>query len=95
MKTTIPEKMVEVCDFCHREAYLQTCDVCSRQFCLTDNGKVTASWGFTKLCRECSTRDDVHKVCEKYAKQLSPIFKRRDVTLRHLPQNEQNGEPPK
>lgn len=34
MKQTIPAKTVEVCDLCHREAYLQSCAACGRQFCL-------------------------------------------------------------
>lgn len=85
MKTTIPEKTVDVCDFCHREGYLETCDVCGRQFCLIDNGIVAGSYGSMDICKECARRDDVHKVCERYAKQLKPIYKRRMTALRRLP----------
>ena len=88
MKTTISEKTVEVCDFCHQEGFLTRCDVCDRQFCLIDEATVASSWGFTSLCRECVKRDDVCKVCERYAKQLTLIFKKRDAALMHLPKNE-------
>ena len=84
MKTTIPERTVEVCDRCRREGYLQTCEVCGAKFCLTCQGIVGQCWGFTELCRECAHRDDVKELCHFYAKQLTPIFKRRHEALVRL-----------
>ena len=84
MKKTMPKKTVEVCDFCQREGCLETCHVCGREYCLTCNGIVTASWGFLTLCRKCAGRDDVQAICDRYAEQLTPVFKRRTAALKRL-----------
>ena len=84
MKTTVPAKEIEVCDFCHRDGYLQNCWVCGRQFCLSDEGTVAGSFGFTKVCRACSLRDDVGLVCDKFAKLIAPILRKRDAALQRL-----------
>ena len=80
-----PAQTVDVCDFCKREGqFLQSCDVCGREFCLIDEGTVTACWGFTQLCRECAGREDVQKICRKYADQLTPIYRKRKAALKRL-----------
>ncbi|MHC4592711.1 MAG: hypothetical protein ACYS8L_08470 [Planctomycetota bacterium] len=85
MKIKQPAKEVEVCDFCHREDYLQRCSVCRRQFCLADEGTVPGSYGFTTLCRTCAAREDVQRVCKQHASEMTPIFERREAALRRLP----------
>lgn len=85
MKITMPEKVVDVCDFCSKEGFLEKCVVCKRQFCLVDGGDVAASWGFTELCRECAKRDDVGNVCKQYASKLTLVFKKRNAALGQLP----------
>jgi hypothetical protein len=84
MKVTKPAETVEVCDFCQHTGYLQTCDVCGLEFCLSDEGTVFGSYGVTSVCRECSIRTDVMRVCHNYAKQLTPIFLRRNAALKRL-----------
>lgn len=84
MEITIPEKTQHVCDSCHRDGFLETCHVCGQEFCLTCQGTVAASWGFTTLCRVCSGRDDVEKICERFAKKMTPLFKSRDAALKRL-----------
>ncbi len=88
MKKTIPKKTVNVCDFCQHEGFLETCHVCGRQFCLSHQGIVGQSWGYTTLCHKCSERDDVQDVCCRYAKQLTPLFAERDDRLKRLPKRE-------
>jgi hypothetical protein len=84
MQVTIPEKTAEVCDFCHCEGPLQECHVCKRQFCISHSGFLGLSWGFLTLCRECVEREDVQRICERYAKQLTPIFQERNAVLKRL-----------
>ncbi len=84
MKMKTPAKEVEVCDFCRQEGYLTECHVCGRQFCLVDDGTVAGSFGFTKLCRECSGRDDVRSICTRHAEKLAPIYAARDNELKKL-----------
>ena len=88
MKTTIPERTVEVCDFCQREGYLTKCWICDRQYCLTDNGVIPASYGFTDICRECARRKDVQTICDCYAAQMKPIFDKRRAALKRLHKRE-------
>lgn len=85
MKKRIPAQTLEVCDFCHSDGYLQECWVCSRQFCLVHQGTVAGSYGFTRLCPECSSRDDVKAICDKWAKKLQRLFGQRDGELQALP----------
>ena len=94
MRTTIPQKTVEVCDFCNREGYLRECHVCGRSFCLVDEGLVGQCWGFTKLCCECSQRDDVGKICERYAKRLAPLYRQRERALKRLRRTKDAGTEP-
>lgn len=84
MKTTHPAREVEVCDFCRREGFLTECDVCGRQYCLTDEGTVAGSYGFTNVCRDCSRQQRVQEICDKYAVHLRPIFQQRDAALKRL-----------
>ena len=84
MRVLKPSDMVDVCDFCKREGFLVTCDVCEREFCLTCEGTVGQSWGFTRLCRECASREDVQEICRKYADQLTPIYQKRKAALKRL-----------
>lgn len=86
MKVTVPEKTVEVCDCCNREGFLQTCEVCQIAYCLTCEGLVIGSGGFTRLCRKCSERDEVKALCERYAEQLRPIYRKRSAALKRLGQ---------
>ena len=85
MKITKPQIEIEVCDLCGREAgYLLECTTCGKQYCLTCEGIVPKSWGYTNLCRKCSGRNDVKAVCQKYAEQLTPIFGNRNAALKRL-----------
>ncbi len=92
MKIDKPAESVEVCDFCHRESFLEVCDVCGKSFCYICTGIVIQSWGFTNLCRECCRRDDVKEVCAIYSRLLTPIFKRRNVALRKLHKSNKGDE---
>lgn len=94
MRTTLPEKTVEVCDFCHREGYLKECDVCGRSFCLTHEGIVGQCWGFTTLCRECCHRDAVKEICARYAKRLTAIYRQRNAALKRLRRTQEAGTEP-
>jgi len=87
MKTTIPKRSIEVCDFCQHDGYLQRCDVCIRSFCLAHKGTVWQSWGFTQVCWECAQRDDVQAICDRYAKQVTPVFRKRNAALKRLGTN--------
>lgn len=84
MKVTIPEKTTHVCDLCSRGGFLETCHACGQEFCLTCHGIVTSTWGFTTLCHMCADRDEVRKICERYAEKLTPLFKARDAALKRL-----------
>ncbi len=88
MKKRIPECEVDVCDFCERAGFLEGCHVCGRQFCLSHQGMIPATWGFTTICTECADRDDVRSICENYAEQLTPIYIARDEVLKQLPERE-------
>ena len=84
MKITQPKREIEVCDHCHREGFLTRCWVCGGQYCLTCDGTVARSWGFTDLCRACAKREDVVEVCRRYADQLTPIYQCRRKALIRL-----------
>jgi hypothetical protein len=84
MKIRKPAVDLEVCDFCQCDGYLQTCAACGRQYCLSDEGHVGKSWGFTELCRQCAGRMDVAEICAKYAAKLTPIFRARNRALKRL-----------
>ena len=86
MKKTIPRRTAEVCDLCQNEhTYLQRCPVCNREFCLACQGLVGGCWVSLAVCRECSKRDDVKRVSDRYAAEITPIIKRRLRALKRLP----------
>ena len=85
MKKTIPEQILEVCDFCESTGYLQECIVCLKAFCLTCEGTIQGCWVGPQVCRECARRKDVRKVSDKHAKEITPIIKRRSRALKRLP----------
>ena len=114
----VPASEVHVCDFCGLEGYLRECWICGREFCLSDQGTVPQSYGFTTLCRDCGAdrasgrpggpdprpgadpnanpgvagraarraagTAGVCSICRKYARELQPIFARRDESLKRL-----------
>ena len=84
MKVTVPEKTIEACDYCQAEGFIKDCDVCNRQFCLSHEGTVMGSWGFTCICRDCARRDEVRQICEKHAENLTAVFRRRNDALKKL-----------
>lgn len=89
MKINKPAVELEVCDFCHGDSvhgtgFLQTCAACGREYCLSCEGHVGKSWGFTELCRQCADRMDVAEICAKYAAKLTPIFRARNRALKRL-----------
>lgn len=86
MKVTIPEREIEVCDRCNKEGFLDRCHVCGDTYCLTCEGTVAGSGGFTTLCRKCAERDDVKSICDEFARQLSVIYDRRQKKLQSLQQ---------
>jgi hypothetical protein len=85
VKIRIPEYERDVCDFCKRAGCLQECHVCGREFCLSHQGIIPATWGFTTICIECADRDDVQMICQNYAEELTPIYISRDEALKQLP----------
>lgn len=91
MKTTIPEKVIEVCDTCRREGFLQRCVVCGGVYCLTCDGIVPGSFGFVEVCRRCAERDDVREICAKYSLRLAPVFRARQKALAKLQANSAPG----
>lgn len=84
MKKQIPEHELNVCDLCERSGFLSECHVCGREFCLSHQGMVPATWGFTTICTECADRNDVQIICRSYAEQLALIYKARDKALKEL-----------
>ena len=73
--------------------FIERCDVCGDlydseaeggRFCLLDEGTVSQSWGFTRLCLACAVRPEVIAICGKYADQLTPIFRKRTAALKRL-----------
>jgi hypothetical protein len=88
MKITKPAEEIEVCDHCQRGGYLQTCIVCERQYCLLCHTTIIGCWVDTQICKGCSVRDDVKRVVARYAKQITPIIKKRTAALKRLPQAE-------
>jgi len=91
VKLTTEPREIEVCDFCRRERFLQTCIVCGRQYCLTDQGTVPGCWVGPNVCRKCDEREDVKKVCDKYANQITPIVRKRNDALKRLPAEAGHG----
>jgi non-ribosomal peptide synthetase component E (peptide arylation enzyme) len=89
MKITRPEEEVEVCDFCQRTGYLQTCCVCKRQYCLCCQSCIGGCWIGPKVCKACSKREDVLAVVEGHAKQITPIIRARTAALEQLPEEAQ------
>jgi hypothetical protein len=85
-KIKIPAKEVEVCDnpLCGSTGFLQTCIVCGDKYCLGCQGHVAASWHGPDLCRPCAHRDDVIALVQRYAKQMTPIFRKRDAALKRM-----------
>ncbi len=92
MKKKIPAHQIEVCDICHRDGYLQKCIVCQGQYCISHGGTVMGSYGFVDCCTDCARRDDVNKICSKYSKKLTVIYKERQTALRKLPKKEKSRE---
>lgn len=83
-KITVPEKEVEVCDRCENDGFLQTCIVCGDRYCLGCQGHVGGSWHGPDLCRQCAHRDDVIDLVQQYARQMTPIFQKRDAALKRM-----------
>lgn len=83
-KMTLPKRTVVVCDFCKRGGFLEECDVCGKEVCLTCRGVVGQTGGFTVFCRECAKREDVRTICHRYADKLTPIYRKRYEALRRL-----------
>lgn len=84
MATVEINKTVEVCDLCGREAYLQTCLCCQRRFCLTCDCTIYGCIVGPTVCKSCGKTDAVRAVCARYAEELVPILKRRNVDLKKL-----------
>ena len=85
MKIQKPATEIEICDLCHREnQFLQICWICGKEFCLACQGRISCSYGFTRICGDCATRRDAIDICERYAKRLTPIFQERDAKLKKL-----------
>jgi hypothetical protein len=91
---SIPAREARVCDFCGREALLNECWVCGREFCLTDEGTVQGSYGFTRICRDCADYRTVESICQRYARKLAPIFAERDRELKRLRRVRATKKPP-
>jgi hypothetical protein len=70
METTIPEKKIHVCDFCHdrRESYLQTCIVCGKEFCLICEGKAHNPYHL-QFCQDCIELPEVEAMNEEAGKE--------------------------
>jgi len=90
MRVTKPAEEIEVCDFCGRDTFLQTCLVLKNRkryrYCLTCDGKIAGCWVQPNICRECQDREDVKSVVSEYAKQITPIIRKRDEELKRLEQ---------
>lgn len=84
MKITKPREVVEVCDICRRGGFLQTCVVCGQRYCLTCHHAMSGSWVSPDICEECAKRDDVIAMVARYAKQITPIIKKRTAALVRL-----------
>ena len=87
MKIKIPEKEIEICDICQRENCLRPlteCLVCGQQYCITCAGIIPGCMVSANIGKCCSKRDDVLKIVDRYAEQMMPIVKKRNIALYRL-----------
>ncbi len=85
MRITKPERVVEVCDICHEEDFLQTCPVCGKRICLLCRGIMAGCRVSPRVCKECSERPDVQSVVQGHADLITPIIRQRSAALKALP----------
>lgn len=84
MKVTKPAEEIEVCDICHRDAYLQTCIVCGGRYCLTHQAIIPGCWVKPIVGRCCQDRDDVQAIVARFSERITPMIEARAVALRAL-----------
>ena len=78
-------KVIEVCDFCQRDGYLERCLLCRKQMCLICVGLIAGCMVSLTACKKCSHRADVVALVKQYADKIVPLIKRRDAAVRNLP----------
>lgn len=81
MKIQRPAEEIEVCDTCHREAYLLTCLACGKRFCLTCQAIISGCWVKVRIGRCCRDREDVRVIVDQFAAQITPIIEARTAAL--------------
>lgn len=84
MKVKKPAEEVEVCDYCQRGGYLQTCIVCGASYCLTCDATVCGSGISPDVCQPCARRPDVLRVCDKWGADILAVARKRDGALKRL-----------
>ena len=84
MKTTIPERVVELCDICKREGHLMTCKACGKMYCFMCDAIVTGCIHKMDICLKCGSDERVNAIAEKYAPLILSVLKNRDKELLKL-----------
>lgn len=84
MKTTIPERIVELCDICEREGYLSKCKACGKMYCLTCDALIPGCVHKIDVCLKCGDDEKVNAIAKKYAPLISSILTKRDKELSGL-----------
>jgi len=96
MKKTIPAReaeVVEVCDICQHEGYLQECLACGNSYCMIHRALIPGCWYPPQVGECCEDRDDVREIVRQHSEQIAPIIKARGAALAKL-QNRQQERPP-
>ncbi len=84
MKVKIPSKTVEVCDLCRREipsGCWSKCIICKKEYCRTCEAIIGGCIHQPKLCRECSKRDAVYDVVQRFASRIQRVLDDRDAAM--------------
>jgi hypothetical protein len=85
-------KTVEVCDFCEKEGWLQTCVVCRRKYCILHKAVIIGDVFSQQICKGCENREDIKKIIKKYF----PFYRKYELKqleeLKQLPKKEAKDE---
>ena len=84
MKIKKPEQEIEVCDVCQRDGYLQMCQICHGQFCLTHRAILPGCFVSVDVCEPCGKREDVQAVIDRFLPDFKKLVTTRDAALRLL-----------
>jgi len=88
MKKTIPQKEVEVCDYCGRDGYLVTCIFCNGRFCLSHGKAIIAGCVHqVPVCQKCGENETVLEIVYRHAPLIDNAIQKRDAEIRKASQH--------